>query len=195
MNKKSVLRYAFVALLAIVAGFALVVVLQPADFRVTRSAAIAAPPGVVFAQVNDLRQWEAWSPWTKLDPAARETFEGPRAGTGAVLRWAGNSEVGEGSMRITESRPNEFIQFRLEFLKPFEATSTAEFVFTPEGGQTVVSWTMFGRNSFMAKAVVLFLDCDAMVGGQFEKGLAQLKSVAETAAQFSPETGPHHARS
>jgi hypothetical protein len=81
----------------------------------------------VFAQVNDFHNWEAWSPWAKLDPAAKATFEGPHPGKGAIFRWAGNEEVGEGSMTITESRPSELIKIKLEFLKPFEATNTAEF--------------------------------------------------------------------
>ena len=84
----------------------------------------AAPPPAVFAQVNDLRQWEAWSPWAKLDPAVKNTFEGAATGTGAIFRWAGNNEVGEGRMTITESRPSDLIRMKLEFLKPFAAIST-----------------------------------------------------------------------
>jgi hypothetical protein len=79
--------------------------------------------------VNDFHNWEAWSPWAKLDPAAKATFEGPSAGTGAIFKWAGNKEVGEGSMTITESRPSDLIRIKLEFLRPFEATNSAEFTF------------------------------------------------------------------
>src|SRR6266478_5063331 len=93
-----------IALAVIVVVFVVIVALQPADFRVTRSATIPAPPAVVFAQVNDLHNWQAWSPWAKLDPAAKNTFEGPSAGTGAIFKWSGNSDVGEGSMTLTESR-------------------------------------------------------------------------------------------
>ena len=161
----------------IVAVFVVVVAMRPSDFRVTRSATLPAPAPVVFAQVNDLHKWQAWSPWAKLDPAARNTYEGPAAGTGAICRWSGNKQVGAGCMTITESRPHEFIQFRLDFLKPFRATSTAEFTFKPEGQQTTVTWSMFGNNNFISRAVGLFMDCEKMVGGQFEQGLAQLKTV------------------
>jgi hypothetical protein len=84
-------------------------------------------------------------------------------------------------MTITESRPSELIRIRLEFFKPLAGTNTAEFTFKPEGNQTAVTWTMFGNNNFMAKAIHLFMNMDKMVGDQFEKGLAQMKSVAEAA--------------
>jgi len=166
-------------LAAVVIVFLIVAAKQPADFRITRSATITAPASAIFAQVNDLRKWDAWSPWAKLDPNAVNSFEGPASGTGAVMRWAGNSKVGTGSMTITESRPDEFIRFNLEFLKPFAATNTAEFTFTTEGNETTVTWSMYGTNNFMAKVMGLVMNCDKMVGGQFEQGLASLKSVVE----------------
>jgi hypothetical protein len=168
-----------IILAVIIVVFIIVVATRPADFRVTRSITIPAPAAVVFAQVNDLHKWEAWNPWGKLDPACKMTYEGPQAGTGAGYTWAGNNKIGEGRMTITESRSNELIRFNLEFLKPFKANNTAEFNFTSDGDQTTVSWSMAGKRNFMFKAVGLFMDCDKMVGGDFEKGLADLKSVAE----------------
>ena len=170
--------------IAILVGvFIIIVATRPADFRVTRTATIVAPPAVVFAQVNDLHQWVAWNPWGKLDPACKMTYEGPPAGTGAGYTWAGNNKVGEGRMIITESRPNELIRFDLEFLKPFKAANVTEFTFNSDGNQTSVSWSMSGKKNFMFKAMGLFMDSDKMVGGDFEKGLADLKSVAEAASR------------
>jgi hypothetical protein len=168
-----------IALAVIVVAFVVIVALQPSEFRIVRSATISAPAPAVFAQVNDFHNWEAWSPWAKLDPAAKTTFEGSSAGIGAIFRWAGNKEVGEGSMTITESRPSDLIRIKLEFLRPFAASNTAEFTFRPEGNQTDVTWSMEGQNNFIAKAVCLFMNMDKMVGGQFEKGLASMKSVVE----------------
>ena len=173
------LKIILIALVVVVIGFVLVVAMQPSEFRIVRSATISAAPPAVFTQVNDFHKWEAWSPWAKLDPAAKTTFEGPSAGTGAIFKWAGNKEVGEGSMTITESRPSDLIRIRLEFLKPFAATNTAQFSFNPAGNQTVVTWSMEGRNNFIAKAVCLFMNMDKMLGGQFEKGLANMKSIVE----------------
>ena len=171
------------ALAVIVVVFLAIVALQPAEFRVVRTATISAPPPAVFTQVNDLHNWEAWSPWGKLDPAMKQTYAGAPAGAGAIYTWAGNSQVGEGRMTITESNPSDLIRLKLEFLKPFTATCTSEFTFKPEGDRTAVSWSMAGRNNFMAKAFGLFMNSDKMVGGDFERGLAQMKSLVETASK------------
>lgn len=173
----------------IVVVFIAIVAARPSEFRVSRAATIPAPAAVVFTQVNDLHQWNAWSPWARLDPAAKNTFEGPPSGTGAIFRWAGNRNIGEGSMTITESRPNELVRFKLEFLKPFKGTNTAEFTFKPEGNQTVVTWSMSGKSNFIAKAVGLFMDFEKMVGGQFEQGLANMKSVVENKAVVATAAG------
>jgi hypothetical protein len=175
------LKIILISFAALVVVLVVVVALQPSEFRIVRSASVSAPAPTVFAQVNDFHKWEAWSPWAKLDPAAKATFEGPSAGIGAIFRWAGNKEVGEGSMTITESRPSDLIRIKLEFLKPFAATNRAEFTFKPQGDQTVVTWSMEGKNNFMAKAFCLFMNMDKMVGSQFEKGLANMKALAEAA--------------
>jgi hypothetical protein len=156
-----------------------VVSMQPADFRVERSATIASPPDAVFAQVDTLRNWEAWSPWAKLDPNMKTTYGGPTSGKGASYSWAGNYNVGEGTTTITESRPNELVRMKLEMLKPFAGTNDVEFTFKPVGDQTGVTWSMSGQKNFMAKAMGLFMDCDKMCGDQFEQGLAQLKTAVE----------------
>jgi len=152
---------------------------QPADFKITRSGSISAPASAIFPHVNNLHKWEAWSPWAKLDPNAKNSFEGPSEGVGAKMSWAGNNKVGVGSMTIMESRPDEFVQFKLEFQKPMQASNIAEFIFKPEGDQTAVTWTMSGTNNFMGKVMNLVMNCDKMVGGQFEKGLADLRAVVE----------------
>ena len=106
----------FVALLILIAT-------RPSEFRITRSIEIAAPPSVVFAQVNDYHKWDAWSPWAKIDPACRFGFEGAAAGVGAVFTWSGNNEVGEGRQEIVESREAEVVRIRLEFTRPFAANA------------------------------------------------------------------------
>jgi uncharacterized protein YndB with AHSA1/START domain len=170
-------------LAVVIVVFVIVATLQPAGFRIVRSATITAPPAVVFAQVNDLHAFQLWSPWAKLDPAMKSTFAGPPAGRDAVYAWVGNAKVGEGRMTITESKPADRVQMKLEFLKPFKATNTTEFVFRAEGSMTAVTWSMSGTNGFMFKAVSLFMNMDKMVGKDFENGLANLKSVAEAAAK------------
>jgi hypothetical protein len=171
------------ATIVVVAVIALVVIvaLRPAEFRIARSAKISAPPPAVFSQVNDFHKWTGWSPWEKIDPALQRTYEGPAAGEGAIYAWKGNKNVGQGRMTILESRPSELIRIKLEFLKPFACTNTAEFTFQPEGNQTAVTWSMSGVNQFMGKAFGLFMNMDKMIGNDFEKGLASMKSLAEAA--------------
>jgi Polyketide cyclase / dehydrase and lipid transport len=171
-----------IILFLIVIGIIVVFVLasrQPDDFKITRTGSISAPASAIFPHVNTLQKWDAWSPWAKLDPNVKNTFEGPGEGVSAKMSWVGNNKVGVGSMTIIESRPSDFIQFRLEFLKPMKATNIAEFTFKSEGEQTLVTWTMMGTNNFMGKVMGLVMNCDKMVGGQFEQGLASLKAVVE----------------
>jgi hypothetical protein len=177
-----VLLYVLIAVAVIVIGLLVFIAIQPSEYRVVRSATIAAPASTVFAQVNDFHNWEAWSPWAKIDPAMKQTYEGAPAGAGAVYTWSGNNQVGEGRMTITESQPSDLIRIKLDFFRPFAAVNDVEFTFKPDGNQTAVTWSMAGKKGFMIKAMSLFMSMDKMLGGQFEKGLAQMKSVAETAS-------------
>jgi hypothetical protein len=175
------LKAVLIGIAAVVAIFLIIVALQPSDFRIERSATMRAPAPAAFAQVNDFQNWRAWSPWEKVDPALKRSYEGPKAGTGAVYAWQGNKDVGEGRMTITESRPGELVRIKLEFFEPITASNIAEFSFKPAGADsTSVTWTMTGRNSFLSKAMCLFVNMDKMVGGMFEQGLSQMKSVVET---------------
>ena len=171
------LKKILLALLALIVVLVIVVAVQPSDFRITRKAVIPAPPDAVFEQLNDFQKWNAWSPWAKLDPKAKNSFEGPVSGVGAKFLWSGNNEVGEGSMTITASKPAERIVMDLVFLKPFAASSITEFTLKPEGGGTEVTWSMSGKNNFIAKAASLLMNCDKMVGTKFEEGFANLKRV------------------
>ena len=175
------MRAIILILLAALAVLAVIVSIQPDTFRVARSRTMAAPPPVVFAQVDDLRNWEAWNPWQKKDPAMKLAFSGPPTGPGASYSWAGNKDVGEGSLTIKESRPNDLVRIELQFTKPFRGTNTATFTFAPAGNQTNVTWIMEGRNTFLSKALHLVMNMDKMIGNDFEKGLANMKAVVEAA--------------
>lgn len=174
------LRKIFIGFILLLVALTAVIASRPDEFHVSRGTVISAAPETVFPLVNDLHNWEAWSPWAKIDPNAKMTYSGSAAGTGASCAWAGNHEIGEGSMTITESRMNERIRMKLDFLKPFKGTNDVEFTFIPQGRQTAVTWTMTGKNNFLSKAIGLVMNCEKMVGDQYEKGLAQMKSAAES---------------
>lgn len=172
-----------ITLAALVGIFLIVAAFQPEDFRVERTIAISAPAAVTFDQVNDLHKWQEISPYAKLDLATKYTFTGPSAGPDAAMAWVGNSKVGEGKMTITESRPNELIKMRLDFEKPFKSTCEADFTFKAVGDQTTVTWGMSGKKIFVTKAMGLIMSMDKMIGGQFEEGLASLKTITEAKAK------------
>lgn len=176
---KKVVLIALAIVVAVLAGLIITIAVQPGEFRVERSAAVDAPPEVVFAHVNDLRKWEAWSPWERRDPDMTKTYEGPPAGEGAVSKWSGNDQVGEGAMTIIESKPHELIRTRLDFVKPFEDTSYADFKFKADGEKTTVTWSMHGTNSFVEKAFFLLMDADAMIAKDFDAGLANLNTAVK----------------
>ena len=173
-----------IALGAVVAvgGVLALVGLRPGEYRIVRSARMAAPPAAVFPHINDLKKFNVWNPWMKLDPGVHTAYTGPAAGMGASMAWVGNKNIGEGRMTVSESRPNELVRFDMEFIAPFASTATAEFAFRPEGGGTEVTWSMTGHHTFVGKAMGLVMNMDRMIGGQFENGLASLKSIVESTA-------------
>lgn len=177
------LRRILIGVALLVAVLLIVIATRPATYRVERSTRIAAPPDVVFALVNDFHLFDLWSPWSKLDPAMKTTYGGPASGVGATYAWSGDSKVGEGTMTITESRPAQKVGIRLEFIKPMPGVTQTDFVFRPEGGGTQVSWVMTGTNDFLGKAFSLVADMDAMIGKDFDKGLASMRALAEAEAK------------
>jgi hypothetical protein len=172
----------FLVAAAALAAFLIAVATRRGAFRVVRSAVIPAPEATLFAEVNDLHRWQAWSPWARLDPAAQNDFAGPPLGIGSSMHWTGNNKVGEGRMTIIETEPCSFVRLRLEFLKPFQAINLAEFTFEPRVEGTLVTWSMSGTNKFLGKLMGVFIDCDKMCGAMFEQGLANLEVVTREAA-------------
>ena len=177
------LKIILIAIPTIIVVFFITVAMQPSIYRVTRSLPIAAPPDAVFPHMNELKKWEDWNPWGKADPNMKLTYGGPPSGVGANYSWAGNREVGKGRATITESRPSESVKYKMEFFKPMSGSSEMEFTFKPQGNQTEVTMTATGEKNFMAKAFCLFVSMDKMIGGKFEKALADLKAIAESPAK------------
>jgi uncharacterized protein YndB with AHSA1/START domain len=171
-----------IVLAVVLVAIAVAASMQPDTFTIARTASIDAPPAKVFAIVNDMHRWNDWSPWAKLDPAMKSSYEGPATGVGASQAWEGNSKVGAGKMTLTVSQPSQLVSFRLDFLKPMQSTSNVDFSFKPAGKGTEVTWSMGGKNNFISKVFCLFMSMDKMVGPDFEKGLGGLKTLAEAPA-------------
>lgn len=147
-------------------------------FDIARSTTIRAAPTRVHALVNDFHEWPAWSPWEDVDPDLRRTYTGPPAGVGARYAWQGNRKAGRGSMEITSSTPAQ-VGIRLSFLKPWKATNQITFELNPTGSGTAVTWRMTGEQKGVSGLFMRVFNMDKLVGRDFEKGLARLKSVAE----------------
>lgn len=171
-------------IIGIVVVVAIVVILiyattRPDSFHFERTTRINATPDRIFGYINDLHQWETWSPYMKLDPAMKTRYSGAAAGAGAMYEWAGNSKVGNGKVTIVDTTPPGKVAIRLDMLTPFEAHNDVLFTLQPNGTATDVTWAMDGPSAYISKVMSLFIDMDKMVGGQFEEGLANLKALAE----------------
>jgi polyketide cyclase/dehydrase/lipid transport protein len=152
---------------------------KPDSFSVQRATSIKAAPEKIFALLDDFHNWGVWSPWEKMDPSMKRTFNGPANGKGSVYAWDGNSKVGQGRMEITDALPPSQVTIKLDFIKPFEGHNVAEFVLEPKGDSTNVTWTMRGPSPYIAKLMSVFFSMDSMIGKDFEAGLANLKAAAE----------------
>lgn len=167
-----------VIVVVVIAGVLIYATTRPETFRVERTVAMKAPPDKIYPLINDLKAWTAWSPYEKKDPAMKRTYGAVTAGKGATYAWEGDKNVGQGSMEIIESSPGKVV-IKLDFLKPFEAHNTGEFLLRPKGDVTDVTWAIYGPSPYMSKVIGTFVDFDKMIGKDFEQGLADLKAVVE----------------
>lgn len=171
-----------IILIAVFAAIGIVVMLayrRPDQFRIARSASVQAPPEKVYVLINDLKGFNSWNPFLRMEPDAKVTYSGPAAGRGAAYAWEGR-KTGAGRMEIVETAAPSRVEMRLEFLKPFVATNTAEFTIDGRGRETTVTWAMSGRMSFVHKLMGVLFNSDKMVGKSFEDGLANLKAQVES---------------
>ena len=173
------LKIIAIVIIVLVAGILVYAAMRPDSFRVERSVGVKAPPEKLYAQINDLKAWAAWSPYEKKDPAMKRTFGSVTAGKGAVYEWHGNKDVGKGRMEITDAAQPSKIVIKLDFFEPFEGHNTAEFTMAGKDGATVVTWAMYGPANFVSKLMGVFFNMDKMIGTDFEAGLANLKTNAE----------------
>jgi hypothetical protein len=164
--------------------FIAVVATRPSAYHVERKLEVAAPAELVFGVLDDLHQFARvlclfGSPLEKRDPAMQKTFEGPAAGVGQSYAWSGNREVGKGTMTIDESVRGQKVGIKLAFEKPMESTARCALSLAGTATGSCVTWAMDGHHNFLGKAFGMFLNMDNMLGSDIEKGLAQLKSIAE----------------
>ena len=176
-------------IVGIIAGLVAIVVIGvlayaatlPDTFRVQRTVSIKAPPERIFPFINNLKTMNEWNPFAKQDPTIRITYSGPAGGKGAANDWDSDGRAGQGRLEITDSAPPSQVTMRLDMIKPMEGHNTIVFALQPQADGTNVTWSMTGTCPYIAKVIQVFLSMDRMIGGEFEKGLADLKAMAEKA--------------
>lgn len=152
---------------------------RPDDFRIARSARISAPPERVFAMIDDLRAMNQWNPFDKKqDPDIKGIYSGPASGVGARYDFDGR-KAGAGHVEIFESEAPRCVAMRLVMTRPMSCDNRIDFTVEPRGNDTEVTWAMSGKSQLMGKLCGLLFKVDKMCGGAFEKGLADLKAIAE----------------
>ncbi len=169
-----------IVVVSLVAALLIFAATKPDTFRVERSISIEAPSEKIFAILNDFHLSQSWSPFEKKDPTMKRTYGGAASGKGAVYEFDGNKEVGKGRLMITDTAPPSKITIALDMVEPFEAHNTVEFTLGANGDSTKVTWAMHGPQSYMMKVLSFFIDCDKMVGKDFEAGLVKLKAITQT---------------
>ncbi len=152
---------------------------KPDDFRVSRSLNIKAPPEKIFALINNLRQFDTWNPFAKQDETIQLSYTGPESGQGAKSAWSSKGSAGAGTLEITGGNAPSDVKMLLYMTRPIEARNDIVFALQPRDGSTDVSWTMTGAQPFIGKVISTFMSMEKMVGGPFERGLADLKTLAE----------------
>ncbi|MFD4457130.1 SRPBCC family protein [Nocardia sp. NPDC058480] len=150
------------------------------NFEVSRHTVIAAEPARIHALIDNFHQWRQWSPWEDADPQLARTYTGPESGIGARYAWRGNRKAGAGVMEIKADAERE-IGVELSFEKPFKATNFVTFTLAPVAGGTEVAWRMTGTHSGLMGVLGKVFPIDNLIGKDFDKGLARLKTIAESA--------------
>lgn len=178
--KKALLGIAAVLGLGVV-GLAGAASMQEDHTHLERSITVAASAEDMSYFATDLKGFNEWSPWEGLDPDLKQEYSDPSGGVGATYKWSGNDDVGEGIMTV-KTVEDAKVEHDLEFIKPFEGKAMATITWAPKGDQLEVTWAFDQDNGFGSKMAMLFMDMEAMLGADYEKGLAQLKPVIEKAA-------------
>lgn len=148
---------------------------------IERSIVITAPAGRITPLLSDLHRWVEWSPWEGQDPNLQRTYGGEPGAVGSTYAWKGNRKAGAGDMTVTRIAPDA-VDVDLRFTAPFRSTSVAAFRLAEDdqgSAATRVVWTMTSPQNLMAKVMGTFIDMDKLIGGDFEKGLAKLKTAVE----------------
>ncbi len=168
-----------IGLSLILLAFFAYVAMQPSKYVISRSIEITASAETIFPYLNHPKLAEQWAPWLEVDPSAKMVHSGPESGVGSKTSWKEGKELGTGSATIVESTPNERVAIQLAYVEPMPMEQYSEYLIEPTKGPTKVTWKVTGQNNFIGRVMCVFMDMDKVVGGMFEKGLSNLKTLVE----------------
>ena len=163
----------------VLAGLAVFAAVQKPEYTVYREVSIQAAPASIFPYINNTREGSRWMPWKEIDPKTEMSYSGPESGVGAKASWTSPGQMGVGSSTISQTVENQSVTFRLEYTKPFPMLQTSDITLTPNGGESVVRWSVSGKKPFFCRVIGIFMNMDKMVGGMFDQGLTKLKTLVE----------------
>ena len=170
-----IVRYVAVVL----AIFLVYVAMRPSEMLVSREIVIGAPAEVIFPYINNSKKANDWMPWKDSDPEVEMVYSGPDEGVGSKSNWNSKGQMGTGEALVVESVQHKVVKTQLTYTKPFQMSQLAEISLTPAESGTRVKWTVSGKVGFFFKLMGVFVSCDKMIGGEFEKGLSKLKHQVE----------------
>jgi hypothetical protein len=172
-------------LIVAIAAVAIYAATLPNEFRIARTASIKAPADKIFPLISNLKRFNEWNPFAKQDPSIAITYNETLVGKGAGYAWDSDGRSSKGSLEITDAAAPSSVEMRLDMLKPMEGHNRIVFALRPAADatdvKTDVTWTMTGHYSYVAKVMGVVFNMDKMVGGEFEKGLADLRTLVEKA--------------
>lgn len=176
MIKKTIIGFGLFIII-----FLVYVALLPSEMHISRELEMKATSNIVFPHINNSEKANAWMPWSESDPDVKTTYSGPSEGMGSKSSWTSTGKMGVGEAIIIESFYNFRVKTKLTYTKPMEMTQIATITLTRTPNETtIVRWEVSGQNNFLGRLFCVFMNMDKMVGGEFEKGLAKLKSIVET---------------
>lgn len=169
-------------LLVLVVLFLGYVSTRSGEFKYERSGVINAPASRIFPYLSNFKMGSQWSPYEKMDPNMKKTYVGTDGQVGSIMEFEGNKDTGSGRLEMLKIVLNELIEIKLTMLKPMHGENLVRYKLSPEGTGTRFSWSIEGNGGFMSKLFTLLVDCEKMMGEQFEQGIATLRGVVEGAA-------------
>ncbi len=176
--KMKYIKYILLLLLILIIGVSIYIAVQPNSFEVTRTKTINAPQSVVYDNVIDFKNWEAWNSWIEEKPEMVMTLGEKTKGIGGSYQWTDEGEVG--NFKTVDTTPNSTITQEMQFGEFPKSNVNWEFK-SNDDGSTEVTWTITGKDlPFGFKMVSAFMGgMEKQIGPHFDRGLILLDSVIQ----------------